>query len=1054
MAFGTRGRMSTDFGRSTDSVVKIKLSGESSPRSLNGRLSINDNNIIRIPYCEKDVMSLCGKQSFMLKGVTWPTLERYLMAQQFLKESDREVIRLATASEVDQNREAWESLPKHPDWESSRDGIALNALRWVTDPKVSKAAAAFVSNPKNQKKHIIYECPHNSYWGSGEQPSESGQNRLGQLLSQVIIERTMPSFVPRELYDDPTTFGPEYDIDTFVSRLSHRLLESRSEDMRQDFESLFKCAGELLKCRKSRAIENLKIKSEALSEAKVLFDDELHSHDGALQVLNCAKQRIDHLQTDLSTVVNATAATGKRLSVIDKEISRAAETRLLVEQFNCFNSITKSDHDAYTGWLSELRKYQRSVHEQLREAQIRNTPAPQEDDPESIEILKDKISSFSLPSNFQLGVYSSGLPTYSNEKKCVEAVRRLKGLVSEWNSKRAGVQNVTSFETFLSNALVEDLVGMQNQLHQYLSDDSIKMESTKAESLFYVPMRQVERLLTELGYPQAAARSYKGNIRIYRAAVQQVDNHVDHQNVDPSDNEDDDSATPPNISSALKGVEQLLRLEAPIVRKVFASPESVLNSILQSTIEQLNIPELVKQALEPYTHRAGNARKIQDFLLSRQGIKQLYEPDGLLAKRTPEMPPRSPTTQRFFDYATSLIDPNDPGPPSVLHKKIKNDLARYSKVLCSIHETCSEFVRSTTEIASECKEYVCSVFDSIFAEPRKAFETYEPDHLIAFYKSQAEADGGLVVFVRLGQHSCRESITKAQQLCTTQAQQKIAMELCLTFLKKTCTKISSAISESTKPVLEELKKPVDKQDLNNPVHIKVLEAVCEAVTAIEMLDSCIETQFKPILSVAGAQSVAAKRSDQLSKLETLLGKSVGSAIHIVASRSLGALLKQKKNDFSKKDALSEALYTSNATSACSECTTYLRAQYEGISKTLQASPTTLKSASELLMHLLIKGIFAHVKSFTVTTEGAFQLKRDCTEYKNVAATIGTSHSQEFELLLEICNIPMVSPSNLKLILNEGRLEELPSSELVDFLKIRSDWKDIRKKELKGYFDDL
>ena len=1035
MSFGSQ-RMSVEFGKSTDSVTKIKLK-ESPPKSQGGGRGSLGDNTIKILYSEKDNMSIKSKQGFTLKGVTWTTLERYLIAMKLQRETDREAVRLSTASELEENRSLWLNLPSQPDWERSRDGIALHALRHLST--YNKTISAFVSNPENVKKHIIYEYPHSAYWGTG-QPSEDGLNRLGSLLSQIIQENSMPSYVPRELYDDPLTFGSEYNVDIFVSRLSHRLLERRSSDMRPDFEKLFKCAGELLKSRKSRAIENLSIKSSNLREAKELFDAELHASDGALQVLNAAKENIDDLQTALSTVVNATAATGKRLSVIDKQISRAVEARLLIEQFNCFDALEKTDHVNFTTWLSDLRKHQRSVQELIRSAIIKKTDNSYEDDTEPVEILKDKIRVFPLPSVFQLGVYSSGLSSYSEERKCVEATKRLKGLVSEWSSKRLGIVNVTSYESFLTNTLVEDLVGMQNQLHFYLNDGTLTVDCEQSETLFYNPMRKVEQLLSFLGYPQAATRSYRGNIEAYKINIQESEPTPTHD----SDDEDNISV-PRSIESALSGIVKLLRTEAPIVRKVFSSPESVINSILLSTIEQLNIPELVRQSLEAYSIRASDARKVQDYFLSG-GVDQMFEPDGVLAKRLPEMPPRSPRSQRFYEYASQLPIDNS----GKLNNCIKNDLAAFSRTLSTINKRCIEFVKTATEIAPECEDSVHHIFDSIFSEPRKAFESYEPMCLEAFYSSQSRSSSqSLTVFVRLGEHACKESISRAILLCTEQHQQAMAKDLCCTFLSHTCKKISSVVAKASGPVSDELKRPVDKQEQVSSVHIAVLESVCEAVTAIEMMDHSIDNQFKTVLSVSGLQAVSSMRQKSLETLEMQLGGAVGSAIGVVASRGLGTLLKQKKNDFSKKDAL----YTSNATPACAECTSYLREQFEEISNALRASPMTLQSATELLLHLLLKGLFAHVKSFTVTTEGAFQLKRDCTEYKNVAATLGVNQTQQFELLLEICNIPMVSAANLKLIISEGRLGELPQSELLDFVKMRADWKDIRKRnDLKRLFE--
>lgn len=117
-----------------------------------------------------------------LSGERWPTSEHYFQAQKFLRESDRQDIRVEPspmrAAKIGRDR----SRPIQSEWDAVKDEVMLKALRAKFTQHESLRTLLLGTNDAELVEHTA----NDRYWADGG--DGTGANMLGKLLMQVREE--------------------------------------------------------------------------------------------------------------------------------------------------------------------------------------------------------------------------------------------------------------------------------------------------------------------------------------------------------------------------------------------------------------------------------------------------------------------------------------------------------------------------------------------------------------------------------------------------------------------------------------------------------------------------------------------------------------------------------------------------------------------------------------------------------------------------------------------------------------------------------------------------
>ena len=117
-----------------------------------------------------------------LNGRRWPTSEHFFQAQKFVGTPHEEEIRQARSPMIAARMGRSRKRPLRKDWESSKDGVMLDALRakFGQHEGLRKLLLATGESP------LVEHTTNDSYWGDGG--DGSGLNKLGLLLMKVRAE--------------------------------------------------------------------------------------------------------------------------------------------------------------------------------------------------------------------------------------------------------------------------------------------------------------------------------------------------------------------------------------------------------------------------------------------------------------------------------------------------------------------------------------------------------------------------------------------------------------------------------------------------------------------------------------------------------------------------------------------------------------------------------------------------------------------------------------------------------------------------------------------------
>ncbi|KAL7308281.1 Exocyst complex component 5, variant 2 [Mucor circinelloides] len=178
------------------------------------------------------------------------------------------------------------------------------------------------------------------------------------------------------------------------------------------------------------------------------------------------------------------------------------------------------------------------------------------------------------------------------------------------------------------------------------------------------------------------------------------------------------------------------------------------------------------------------------------------------------------------------------------------------------------------------------------------------------------------------------------------------------------------------------------------------------------------------------------------KINIVLQKSIDGITYWLSE----ILSRQKKNDFKPKDE--EGAMMSMGTLPCMQSVDFITRVYRAASQALQGKnfEAFLRRIGNAFHSMLLE----HFKKFNVTPTGGLLVTKDIAKYQEVIKMFKLPGLDErFEMLRQLGNIFVVKPEILKSILSEGYLARLDPSVLYPYLEKRIDFKTAKLDRLLG-----
>ncbi|KAL4211157.1 exocyst complex component Sec10 [Rhizopus microsporus] len=243
-------------------------------------------------------------------------------------------------------------------------------------------------------------------------------------------------------------------------------------------------------------------------------------------------------------------------------------------------------------------------------------------------------------------------------------------------------------------------------------------------------------------------------------------------------------------------------------------------------------------------------------------------------------------------------------------------------------------------------------------------------------------------------------------------------------------------------IIEILNNRRDQPDLS------CFSAVKSAADIMHLMQKHFESAILPLVITVPSSHrdiLALKNAFMASveqKINNILQKSIEGTMFW-----LGEILsRQKKNDFRPKDE--EVAMMNMGTQPCMQSIEFVTKVYRAASNALQGKnfEAFLKRIGNGFHSMLLE----HFKKFYVTPTGGLLVTKDIAKYQELVKMFKIAVLDEkFEMLRQLGNIFVVKPEILKSILSEGYLARLDPSVLYPYLEKRTDFKTAKLDRLLG-----
>ncbi|KAI7890173.1 exocyst complex component Sec10-domain-containing protein [Mucor mucedo] len=243
------------------------------------------------------------------------------------------------------------------------------------------------------------------------------------------------------------------------------------------------------------------------------------------------------------------------------------------------------------------------------------------------------------------------------------------------------------------------------------------------------------------------------------------------------------------------------------------------------------------------------------------------------------------------------------------------------------------------------------------------------------------------------------------------------------------------------------------ETLDDLTNTKEPELACFSVIKsstdiVQLMQNHFESAMLPLVI-----SIPSTHRDLLTLKNTFMA-TLERKINIVLQKSIEGitywlseiLSRQKKNDFRPKDE--EGAMMSMGTQPCMQSVDFITRVYRAASQALQGKnfEAFLRRVGNAFHSMLLE----HFKKFFVTPTGGLLVTKDIAKYQEVIRMFKLPGLDErFEMLRQLGNIFVVKPEILKSILSEGYLARLDPSVLYPYLEKRIDFKTAKLDRLLG-----
>jgi len=224
--------------------------------------------------------------------------------------------------------------------------------------------------------------------------------------------------------------------------------------------------------------------------------------------------------------------------------------------------------------------------------------------------------------------------------------------------------------------------------------------------------------------------------------------------------------------------------------------------------------------------------------------------------------------------------------------------------------------------------------------------------------------------------------------------------------------------------------------------VQFLEVVQQANQIVILLQRHFHVEIAPHASQSN--SILAECINKKDRLLTVLEDKVSEGLELTLDLIIATLERQLSSEQGRNDfRLSEddIIAINRPTAACINAVSYIAAQSKVVQANLDGKNVNifLEELGLRLQTLLLE----HFKRFTVSQGmGGMKLKRDVQEYQQCALSFSPFGPviEAFEVLNDLASIHLVEAGQLRHLMEESALANLKRSQVMDYIKLRSDFK--------------
>ncbi|KAJ8330382.1 hypothetical protein BDV3_003129 [Batrachochytrium dendrobatidis] len=691
----------------------------------------------------------------------------------------------------------------------------------------------------------------------------------------------------------------------------------------------------------------------------------------------------ESLDSRLSEVGNTAIRIGEQLETIDKQKTRAAEAKDLIQYFLEFNkgiftrldTLRQSEPDG--GYKAAI--IARRLNTIAKEVDIADTEAARANIEKYCENLEK-----SLLVEFDQA-YSQGDGSTMNKIACT---------LLDFNGGSSCVQTYVNQHAFFINLL--KIAEMDQESTTNIKEDFSEVDPALIRLYEEITVAiHNEWKVIFVVFPNAASVI---QVFVQRIFAQSIQNYLEGL-LERARNDSPVSflqALAHSHAATAKLVTDLHRFDEKVISKALGSP--ALSSLLNRSFEDLFVPYL-----ENSRYIDMELTWLSEKLQNNLGALQ----SSLFIK-----------TKTMFHHRKALSRSQQSSPTKETATPLTSN-AVMSSIMLTVANTMSTVSAMSSELGTQ-----------LSGSP-----------LGQNFPATPSADGCWVPTVK-DATKCfsvyMQSVHRSKELA-----QMTDLSLCLSLLFKLLVKElgASSILVGLDVELEAL-HAIDHKSEPEFGQLKVIKTVTKT---LQIFQHHFQAQLIPMLASSPTlqREMMIFKNEFFSAIEEKLNAIMQRKIAVVASWMEVLFARQKKSDFKPRDDI--VAVNTLSTLVCNQVVDFIQRVRDEAHVSLDGEnlESYLTEVGTLLHCLLLD----HFKKFPVSYAGGLVLTKDVSKYHEVIMTFKiTLLDERFDMIKELGNMFIVKPENLKSVINEGYLGRIEMQLLHPYLSLRADWAKLSKIE--------